>query len=118
MNDRDDIESILDRFREWLDDARPCRGRSSRTRLVRAPTLRPAAPARDFGIIDLVEEFTALRHELKLQTKSGRGLIEQTENTVAALRQAIEQIPIGRAQRTSGRVDGRQGARRSPRRPR
>ena len=46
--------------------------------------------AREFGIIDLIEEFTALRHELKLQTKSGRGLIEQTENTVLALRQAID----------------------------
>ena len=52
----------------------------------------PGPPPREFGIIDLVEEFTALRHELKLQTKSGRGLIEQTENTVAALRQAIDQF--------------------------
>ena len=63
-------------------------GRCSRPR----PDSEPGPPPREFGIIDLVEEFTALRHELKLQTKSGRGLIEQTDNTVAALRQAIDQF--------------------------
>ena len=40
----------------------------------------------------MVEEFTALRQELKLQTKSGRSLIDQTESTVSALRQAMEQF--------------------------
>jgi molecular chaperone GrpE len=44
------------------------------------------------GIVDLVEEFTALRHELKLQTKSGRGLLDQTETMLTGLRQAIEQF--------------------------
>ena len=72
-------------------------------RLLRAP--RPAArpcsslaagaepdAVREFGIIDLIEEFTALRHEMKLQTKSSRGLSEQTDTTLAALKQAIEQF--------------------------
>ena len=86
MNDQADIEAILDRFRDWLEDARA---------LADGPEefdSEPGPPAREFGIMDLVEEFTALRHELKLQTKSGRGLIDQTETTVTALRQAIDQF--------------------------
>jgi molecular chaperone GrpE len=90
MNDRDQAEDILDRFRQWLSTAS-----------IEAETLhglargsdreRNEAP-HDFGIIDLVEEFTALRQELKLQTKSGRSLVEQTDTAVSALRQAIEQF--------------------------
>ena len=75
-------------------------------------------PAARVRVIDLVEEFTALRHELKLQTKSGRGLIDQTENTVAALRQAIDQFRVRRAQGGPGRLVGGQAAGRGPRRPR
>src|SRR5271168_4153932 len=90
MNDRVDDEALLARFRDWLKEAR---ARAS------APEVLPrgldsglAAPAREFGMFDLVEEFTALRHELKLQTKSGRSLIEQSESTVSALRRAIDQL--------------------------
>ncbi len=57
-----------------------------------AGTSDESAVGRDFGIIDLVEEFTALRHEVKLQTKSGRGLSEQTETTLEALKRAIEEV--------------------------
>jgi len=90
MNDRDQVEDILDRFRQWLSTAS-----------IEAETQHgfgadsdreQNAPPQDFGIIDLVEEFTALRQELKLQTKSGRSLVEQTETTVSALRQAVEQF--------------------------
>lgn len=87
MNEPRDIEAILDRFRDWLADARAEveteEGHES------AFNSDPEPPP-EIGLIDLVEEFTALRHELKLQTKSGRGLIEQTESSVAALRQAID----------------------------
>jgi molecular chaperone GrpE len=90
MNDQADVEAILEKFRNWLEDARI----EANGQEVIEPGLdsAPGPPPREFGIIDLVEEFTALRHELKLQTKSGRGLIEQTENTVTALRQAIDQF--------------------------
>jgi molecular chaperone GrpE len=89
MNDRLGVEDILDRFRHWLE-----------TELDEPQELGAAAVgafpeqdgAREFGVIDLVEEFTALRHELKLQTKSGRGLLEQTETTISAMKQAIEQL--------------------------
>jgi len=90
MNDRDQVEDILDRFRQWLSTAsievETQHGDGAGSDGERN------APPRDFGIIDLVEEFTALRQELKLQTKSGRSLIEQTDTTVSALRQAIEQF--------------------------
>lgn len=83
-----DIDELLGRFRDWLERARDevhAEGRSA-----------AAAPedgaSRDFGLIDLAAEFTALRQELKLQTKSARGLQEQAEALLPPLRQAIEQF--------------------------
>jgi molecular chaperone GrpE len=90
MNDQADVEAILGKFRDWLEDARL--EAEDQEGIEPGLDSQPGPPPREFGIIDLVEEFTALRHELKLQTKSGRGLLEQTENTVAALRQAIDQF--------------------------
>jgi molecular chaperone GrpE len=90
MIDRDQVEDILDRFRQWLSTAsievetQPEFGADSDG--------ERKVPPHDFGIIDLVEEFTALRQELKLQTKSGRSLVEQTDTAVSALRQAVEQF--------------------------
>lgn len=78
-----DEEALLDRFRSWLRDAN-------------------AAPAWDdepysaeddgetIGLYRLAEEFTALRQEVKLQTKGTRGLQEQAEALLPPLRQAIE----------------------------
>jgi molecular chaperone GrpE len=51
-----------------------------------------AASAPPVSLREVVEEFTALRHELKLQTKSSRGLQEQAELALAALRTASEQM--------------------------
>ena len=89
----EDIDAILDRFRQWLEAARDeARDRGADgLRAGHAPD-EMAGDRPEFGLVNLVEEFTALRHELKLQTKSGRGLIDQAESTVAALRQAIEQF--------------------------
>ena len=67
------------------------RGRRPRRTSSRARAIESDV-GREFGIIDLVEEFTALRHEVKLQTKSSRGLSEQTETTLEALKHAIEQF--------------------------
>ncbi len=93
----DDIDDLLDRFRQWLEDARAAGdgngpgypGMPGVAASTATATHRAEAGA-DFGLIRLVEEFTALRHELKLQTKSTRGLIEQSEATTAGLRQAID----------------------------
>jgi molecular chaperone GrpE len=87
MNDRVDVDAILDRFREWLESAAGEAANGAAPSLADSP---PAEAADEFGIIDLIEEFTALRHEVKLQTKSGRGLLEQTESIKGALERAIE----------------------------
>jgi molecular chaperone GrpE len=84
-----DVEGVLDRFRQWLEAAR-AQAADLGSDWPPVGTDHDGAPGPEFGLIHLVEEFTALRHELKLQTKSGRGLIDQAESTVAALRQAIE----------------------------
>jgi molecular chaperone GrpE len=87
MNDRVNIDAILDRFRDWLESART---EDAVDVDSGPPGFEAPEAAREFGIIDLVEEFTALRHEVKLQTKSSRGLSEQSESVKRALEQAIE----------------------------
>lgn len=88
MMESSDAENLLSRFRQWLEEART----------ETDPEQSPAEPAafrngdEELGLYRLVEEFTALRQELKLQTKSARGLQEQTEALLPALRQAIEQF--------------------------
>ncbi len=87
MSGPGEIELALDRFHQWLAAARADAASPA------ASVLKPAAEPdsnRPFGLIDLVEEFTALRQELKLQTKSTRGLQEQAESLLPPLRQAIE----------------------------
>ncbi|MGO9470886.1 MAG: nucleotide exchange factor GrpE [Isosphaeraceae bacterium] len=89
MNDRQGVEEILDRFRQWLQTEFD---EPLDPDMAADGAMAEQDGVREFGVIDLVEEFTALRHELKLQTKSGRGLLEQTETTIAAMKQAIEQF--------------------------
>lgn len=62
---------------------------------VSTATIPPTAEA---GLFQLAEEFTALRQELKLQTKSGRNLQEQTEQAVKALNQSLETIRTAETQ--------------------
>jgi molecular chaperone GrpE len=94
MNDRPcgDAEGLIERFRRWLEEVRDQAADlgSDGPHAGGVPGEDADRPGPEFGLVDLVEEFTALRHELKLQTKSGRGLIDQAESMVAALRQAIE----------------------------
>lgn len=94
----DEIEDLLDRFRQWLEDARAAGdevdgngpGYPGMPGVAASTAMGRAEAEGDFGLIRLVEEFTALRHELKLQTKGARGLIEQSEAMTAGLRQAID----------------------------
>lgn len=87
MTDRMDDETILDRFGRWLEEARA---------EAEAPDdegigpLDPDAEVREVGLFQIVEEFTALRHEIKLQTRSTRGLQEQGESILGTLQQAID----------------------------
>ncbi|AGA24593.1 nucleotide exchange factor GrpE [Singulisphaera acidiphila] len=90
MIDRVDDETLLDRFRQWLQEAR-----AEAEALDHPPGSEPREPeaeVREVGIFQLVEEFTALRHELKLQTRSARGLQEQSESLLGAMQQAIDQF--------------------------
>jgi molecular chaperone GrpE len=77
-----DDEALLGRFRQWLGEAR--------AEADAAPPEAGGAGDRDVGLWRLAEEFTALRHEVKLQTKSARGLQEQAEALLPALGRAIE----------------------------
>ena len=87
MNGPIDDEALLARFREWLDETR-----DEAEQLDASEAGFEPADAPDVGLYRLVEEFTALRHEVKLQTKGTRGLQEQAEGLLAGLQQAIDQF--------------------------
>jgi molecular chaperone GrpE len=84
----DDEEALLAQFRLWLREARA----EAEALEAEPPLALAGAEGEDVGLYRLVEEFTALRHELKLQTRSTRGLQEQAESLLPPLRQAIEQF--------------------------
>ncbi len=89
MNDTwPDTDEVLARFRTWLDQAH-----EQALALGDDPPIaggQAEMPA--VGLLQLVEQFTALRHDLKLQTKSARSLEERSEATLNAMHAAIEQF--------------------------
>ena len=72
---------ILDRFRDWLDQAQE-------EGLANNCLADGAEPPVEVGLVDLIREFTAVRHVVKLQTKSVRGLDEQLVAAIAAMQGA------------------------------
>jgi len=85
-------EDILRRFQEWLAQTNreleqlenePFGPQSE-------PSVTESASAPAVGLLPLVEAFTALRHELKLQTKSARGTEDSLQTALAGLDRAIE----------------------------
>jgi molecular chaperone GrpE len=85
-----DDERLLERFGQWLRDARAEAEHLDRNGSPMMPDAQSVEA--DVGLYRLVEEFTALRHEVKLQTRSSRGLEEESEALVSALRQAIDAL--------------------------
>ena len=83
--DAEQDERILDQFRTWLQETRQ-ESREASPGTEDATNGVPALPG--FGLERLVEEFTALRHELKLQTRSARGLEELVEASLKTLADA------------------------------
>ena len=82
MTDSENDERILDLFRHWLQETRQEAAEANeRANGVTAPLPR-------FGFDRIVEEFTALRHELKLQTRSSRALEERVEASLTTLADA------------------------------
>jgi molecular chaperone GrpE len=87
MTDPIDDEALLALFRDWLGQTR-----AEVESLGLEPDPLPNESRSEAGLLRLVEEFTALRHEVKLETKGSRGLQEQVEAILPALRQAIDQF--------------------------
>lgn len=80
-----DQEVILARFRDWLDQARS-EGDSLEDDASQEPLPDPV------GLCQLVEQFTALRQDVKLLAKAARGTEERNEATLLSLGAAIEQF--------------------------
>ena len=72
------IERILSDFRTWLVE------------LAELPPASAEPPAIDLNAI--VTQFTALRHEVNLQTRAARSTLEQNGEALAQLRSAVEQL--------------------------
>jgi molecular chaperone GrpE len=81
-------QRIMERLGEWLREVRaqsiPENGNS--------PWPPEPVPSGEFGLYQLVEAFTILRHEVNLQTRSSRGLEDQAKALLPALQQAIEAL--------------------------
>jgi molecular chaperone GrpE len=81
-----DDETVLARFREWLEEAQ-----AEADVLADDGELLEGHPEfHSVGLLQLIEEFSALRHELKLETKSARKLEEQTVSTLEAMQRGID----------------------------
>ncbi len=79
-----DTEEVLDRFRGWLEQTR-----AQCADLSEFPADGAGEPV---GLIELVEQLTALRHDVKLLTKAARGTEERNEATLVSMQAAIEQV--------------------------
>ncbi|MEX0819369.1 MAG: nucleotide exchange factor GrpE [Pirellulaceae bacterium] len=64
------------------------------------PAYEPAPELPAVGFIELLEAFTALRHETKLQTKAGRGLEDSVQASLQGLDRAIRQFETVQARET------------------
>jgi molecular chaperone GrpE len=87
----DNDEQILDRFRIWLQEVR-----QSAHEVDSEPA--PGAGAPGFSFERLVEEFTALRQDVKLQARSSRALEELVTPAVTALNEAVAAFRAAAAQ--------------------
>ena len=88
MSDWPEEDNIIARFRDWLEEAR---GEADAIATESEP-FDPDTEVHAVGLSRVVEELTALRHELKLQTKSARGLEQQNEAMLEAMGQAIDRF--------------------------
>lgn len=80
-------EQMLNRFREWLDTTHTEAGL-----MAGEDPAQVSADVRAVGLFDVVEAFTVLRQEVKLQTKSSRTVQDCADSTIAALETAIERF--------------------------
>jgi len=83
----EDDAQLLDTFRVWLTAAR---AESAALSGTCDSADENDARVSKVGLYDLVEAFTALRHEIKLQTKSARSLQDSAQSAVDALQSAMD----------------------------
>ena len=93
-----DNEEILHQFREWLTqtgaELEALDGEASEHD-AGAGGDETVDPLPDVGLLQVVEAFTALRHELKLETRSTRGLQETVQSALqgmAAAQRSLESV--------------------------
>ncbi len=87
MDRSEPTEALLERFRHWLRETY-----AEAETLAEIEDSESGAEAPEVGLYRLAEEFTALRQEVKLQTKGSRRLQEEAEALLPALERAIEQF--------------------------
>ena len=110
MNDRVDVEAILDRFRDWLEDPRAQRPRARRDLELRFRLgAGAAAGLRDHRSGRGVHG-AAARAEAANQERPGLDRTDRDHGRGTAA--GDRPVPVRRAQGGPGRVDGGQGARR------
>lgn len=92
MNLAPEQEELLERFRGWLAEVGEEALRADGNRVLRAAGADVADEFAPPSYRELVEQFTALRHEVKLQTKGARQTQEAAETLSASLERALEQL--------------------------
>lgn len=84
-----DEEEAVVRLRRWLDETRAEGERAGNDGRLEGDVCPPLA---DFDWLEVLAEFTALRHEVKLHTKSVRGLENETSRALAGLERAVAEF--------------------------
>ncbi len=96
-------EATIERFRDWLDETREQSQALAGVEAAKAAGVAGARactavePLPEVGFLQVVETLTALRQEVKLQTKSQRGLQEAAEGALGGLHEAIRRFESVRA---------------------
>lgn len=86
-----EARSLLARFSQWLDQTAAEAERAGRH--GDGPSSLPShIDIRPFSLYQLVEEFTALRQEIKLQTKGFKSAQDQFEAASESLKQAMDRF--------------------------
>ncbi len=86
MNDWPDHEQLLSRFRDWLTQTQ------AECASLDEYSVEDELPHEKVGLYQLTEQLTALRHDVKLLTKTSRGLEERNEATLLSMNAAIDQF--------------------------
>jgi molecular chaperone GrpE len=94
MLEPQEIEDILERFRDWLEstseDLDVAEVRALAERLAQGAS--EAESNGSVGLLQVVETMTALRHDLKRESKAVRSLREAAETALEGLHRATEQF--------------------------